>query len=196
MKQPTTRENNPDSQLALAEARGSENYVSFLICFRTTAEIYRNGLPLGVVRDGRFEPHEYTLPDGSKREVALDTALAAQVIKAVNSMCPTSDLGMPALRPEKIMTPETKSPPETPTEAPAGKGLASPPCSPLVENLAAKGVFKGFHGLEGLVNSQEFWDKQPYGTRLYYGDEIGDYLHRSILETAVEILKENEKGHR
>lgn len=71
--------------------------------------------------------------------------------------------------------------------------MESSACSPLVEKLAAKGVFKGFHGLEGLVNSQEFWDNQPYGTRLYYGDGIADYLHRSILKAAVEILKQNRQ---
>ena len=34
---------------------------------------------------------------------------------------------MLALRPKTIMTPELKSPPETPAEAPAGEVLASPP---------------------------------------------------------------------
>lgn len=81
---------------------------------------------------------------------------------------------------------------ETTTKTPEREGDCSPAtCSPLVQKLKLKGVFKGFHGLEGLVNCQEFWDKQPYGTRLYYGDGIADYLHRSILKTAVEILNEN-----
>lgn len=60
----------------------------------------------------------------------------------------------------------------------------------LVQKLAAKGVYKGFHGLEGLLERQDFWDKQPYETRLYYGDGIADYLHRSVLGAAVKILQE------
>ena len=39
---------------------------------------------------------------------------------------------MPALRRETIMTPETESPPESQAEAPAGEGLVSPPCSPII----------------------------------------------------------------
>ena len=52
------------------------------------------------------------------------------------------------------------------------------------------GVFKGENGLRGLVDSQEFWDKQPYGTRLYYGDGGADYLHRDVLRAAVRCLEE------
>lgn len=54
--------------------------------------------------------------------------------------------------------------------------------------LAKAGVFKGAHGLEGLANCQEFWDKQPYETRLYYGGGIADYLHRDVLKAAIRIL--------
>tara|TARA_R100000687_G_C6452865_1_gene166176 strand:+ start:5304 stop:5825 length:522 start_codon:yes stop_codon:yes gene_type:complete len=56
------------------------------------------------------------------------------------------------------------------------------------EKLASAGVFKGSAGLRGLVESQEFWDKQPYGTRLYYGDGIADYLHRDVLRSALSLL--------
>lgn len=54
--------------------------------------------------------------------------------------------------------------------------------------LEARGVFKGAHGLQGLADAQEFWDQQPYGTRLYYGDGIADYLHRGVLQAAIEAL--------
>lgn len=62
--------------------------------------------------------------------------------------------------------------------------------SVVVEKLAAAGVFKGFEGLEGLLNAQEFWDEQSYGTRLYYGAGITEYLHRDVLRAAVEILRQ------
>jgi hypothetical protein len=54
--------------------------------------------------------------------------------------------------------------------------------------LTEAGVFKGAHGLRGLLNARDFWDRQPYGTRLYYGDGGADYLHRDVLSTAVELL--------
>jgi len=50
------------------------------------------------------------------------------------------------------------------------------------------GVFKGEKGLDGLLNANEFWEQQPYGTRLYYGDGIADYLHRDVLRTAALVL--------
>lgn len=61
----------------------------------------------------------------------------------------------------------------------------------LTAVLAAAGVFKGHQGLVGLLNADEFWEKQPYGTRLYYGDGIADYLHREVLRAAVKILATN-----
>ena len=51
------------------------------------------------------------------------------------------------------------------------------------------GVFKGMHGLEGLADADEFWAERTYGTRLYYGSGGLDYLHRSVLQSAVELLK-------
>lgn len=56
------------------------------------------------------------------------------------------------------------------------------------QKLTNAGVFKGAHGLRGLAEAQEFWDKQPYGTRLYYGDGAGDYLQRGVLRAAVKAL--------
>lgn len=54
--------------------------------------------------------------------------------------------------------------------------------------LTKHGVFKGAHGLEGLAKASDFWDGQPYGTRLYYGDGGLDYLHIGVLRTAIEAL--------
>lgn len=64
----------------------------------------------------------------------------------------------------------------------------------LEEKLTNSGVFKGAHGLRGLANAGEFWQKQPYGTRLYYGDNIDEYLHIDILRAAINLLDhENAK---
>lgn len=54
--------------------------------------------------------------------------------------------------------------------------------------LESTGVFKGAAGLSGLVERQAFWDEQPYGTRLYYGPGVADYLHRDVLRAAVIAL--------
>lgn len=54
--------------------------------------------------------------------------------------------------------------------------------------LANAGVFKGAHGLRCFLEAKEFWSKQDYGTRLYYGPGGLDYLHRDVLRTAVEQL--------
>lgn len=54
--------------------------------------------------------------------------------------------------------------------------------------LLQAGVFKGHEGLRGLVNAQDFWDEQPYGTRLYFGGGPADYLHRDVLRAAIMLL--------
>lgn len=61
--------------------------------------------------------------------------------------------------------------------------------SNLEQRLSAVGVFKGFHGLEGLANATKFWEQQPYGTRLYYGEGITEYLHIGVLNAAIRALK-------
>lgn len=60
--------------------------------------------------------------------------------------------------------------------------------------IAAAVIFKGSQGLAGLLNADEFWERQPYGTRLYYGDGIADYLHRDVLRAAVKLLVPNAPG--
>ena len=69
-------------------------------------------------------------------------------------------------------------------------GYVSVPVEPTTaeDKLVEAGVFLCEHGLRGLAECDEFWDKQPYGTRLYYADGNFDYLHRSILRTAISIL--------
>ena len=73
-----------------------------------------------------------------------------------------------------------------------GRPAAAPVPEPseVRELLATAGVFKGSHGIEGLLNADAFWEQQPYGTRLYYGDGIADYLHRGVLRSAVTLLQQ------
>jgi len=62
-----------------------------------------------------------------------------------------------------------------------------------VENkLEKRGVFKASHGLRGLLEANEFWEQQSYGTRLYYGPGIADYLHRDVLRSAVKLLDKDD----
>lgn len=72
--------------------------------------------------------------------------------------------------------------------APATGPLALSSSAVLGAVLAGRGVFKGAHGLAGLLDAQEFWGEQPYGTRLYYGPGALDYLHRDVLRAAVAAL--------
>lgn len=58
------------------------------------------------------------------------------------------------------------------------------------EKLAAAGVFKGAEGLRQFAECNEFWERQMYGTRLYFDDH--HYLHRDILRAAVRILDNKE----
>lgn len=60
--------------------------------------------------------------------------------------------------------------------------------SEVEKKLEARGVFLGAHGLEGFANAHDFWDKQPYGKRLYYGDGNFDYLHLDVLNAAIAEL--------
>ena len=48
--------------------------------------------------------------------------------------------------------------------------------------------------LQALVDSQTFWDEQPYGSRLYYGDGPADFLRRETLRAVIkEIREKNEE---
>ncbi len=60
------------------------NYTSFLACFHEKhTDVYHEGLPIGVIRDGTFEAHQHTRPDGSKHPVKVDTELLKRVGEAV-----------------------------------------------------------------------------------------------------------------
>ncbi len=62
----------------------SEKYDSFLICFHETqTDVYHNGLPMGLIREGRFEIHHRTLPDGGKYPVEIDADVLRRVGIAV-----------------------------------------------------------------------------------------------------------------
>lgn len=75
------------------------------------------------------------------------------------------------------------------SEQPAAEGAAV-----TAENvLSQAGVFKGAEGLRGLYDDEDFWTRQPYGTRFYYGQGIAEYLHRSILGTAISSLESQAK---
>jgi hypothetical protein len=83
--------------------------------------------------------------------------------------------------------------------APAPATLLQQQCAPpapepmeVGELLTNNGVFKGSHGIEGLLSADAFWEQQPYGTRLYYGDGIADYLHRGVLRSVVTLLQQQE----
>ena len=56
------------------------------------------------------------------------------------------------------------------------------------QKLADAGVFAGAHGLRGFADADEFWEKQDYGTRLYYGPGNLDYIHRDVLRAALRLL--------
>ena len=62
----------------------------------------------------------------------------------------------------------------------------------VIKELTNQGVFKGAEGLEGLAEADDFWERQEYGTRLYYGPGIADYLHRSVLRAAIEVIKNKD----
>lgn len=49
------------------------NYTSFLICFHDGhTDIFRDGLPIGVIRDGRFDLHQQAMPDGTKQPISIE----------------------------------------------------------------------------------------------------------------------------
>ncbi len=48
-------------------------YFSFLICRHPKQiDIYYNGVPLGLIREGVFVPHQFKLLDGTGRSVGLN----------------------------------------------------------------------------------------------------------------------------
>ena len=51
-------------------------------------------------------------------------------------------------------------------------------------------VFKGADCFEKWANNNAFWEKQPYGTRFYFGDGAFDYVNREVLGSAVKQLNQ------
>lgn len=65
------------------------NYHSFLICFHEShIDVYENGLPIGVIRDGKFQIHEHVMPDGTKVPVEISDGLALKVAKVASHLLP------------------------------------------------------------------------------------------------------------
>ncbi len=56
----------------------------------------------------------------------------------------------------------------------------------LIREIVRGGVFKGSDQLTRLAEFSEFWDRQEYQTRLYFGDGIADYLQRGVLQSALK----------
>lgn len=57
----------------------------------------------------------------------------------------------------------------------------------LEKALEEAGVFKGADGLRRLCDAHQFWEEQPYGTRLYFGGGVTDYLHRDVLRAVINV---------
>ena len=63
------------------------NYQSFLVCFHEgRTDVYRNGLPLGVVVDGKFTIHKHTMKDGSQVPVEIPSPLVESVRGVIKAM--------------------------------------------------------------------------------------------------------------
>jgi hypothetical protein len=58
----------------------------------------------------------------------------------------------------------------------------------VARRLGKEGLYAGNHGLTGLLTAKDFWEAQPYGTRLYYGGGATDYLHHSALSCAIQAI--------
>lgn len=58
----------------------SADYHSFLICFHPGhTDVFRNGLPMGVISDNAFHVHCNTMPDGKIVPVEIPRTLPALV---------------------------------------------------------------------------------------------------------------------
>lgn len=63
------------------------DYKSFLICFHQDhTDVFLNGLPLGVIRKGRFAIHEYILPSGQTKPVEISDQLLLDVYAVIQSI--------------------------------------------------------------------------------------------------------------
>lgn len=67
---------------------GLGHYTSFLICFHSNhADIYLDGLPLGIMLGKHFIPHKHKLADGTEKPVkAIDGEIVVEIQRVVNAM--------------------------------------------------------------------------------------------------------------
>ena len=67
----------------------SANYKSFLICIHPTqADVWREGLPVGVIREGKFICHSRELPDGRRVDVPVDYDAVNEAIELLKLIKP------------------------------------------------------------------------------------------------------------
>ena len=60
-------------------------YSSILICFHDShTDVFKNGLPLGVITDGEFKVHQLKNPDSTTTPVKIDMQNIRDVILAMN----------------------------------------------------------------------------------------------------------------
>lgn len=73
-----------------------------------------------------------------------------------------------------------------PTPEPMDKSM-------IREALENSGVFKNADALVRFCEADEYWERLPYGKRLYFGEGPADYLHRDVLRAALNALAELDK---
>lgn len=63
------------------------SYHSFLICFHDGhTDVFRNGLPLGVIKDNAFHVHKTIAPDGRETVAQIPETLPALVKEVCDMM--------------------------------------------------------------------------------------------------------------
>lgn len=63
------------------------NYRSFLICDHGhRQDLYYEGLPIGIVKDGQFESHSFVSPSGERRKKELPDNLKSWLQEVVNTI--------------------------------------------------------------------------------------------------------------
>lgn len=51
----------------------NNKYFSFLLCVRDSGvDIYYNGIPIGVIKNGEFKIHQFIMPDGEKKDLTIN----------------------------------------------------------------------------------------------------------------------------
>lgn len=65
----------------------NDEYKSFLVCFHDGhTDVYKNGLPVGIIRNGQFFVHKQRMADGSEKEIEIDTDLLQAVYEALEKI--------------------------------------------------------------------------------------------------------------